>query len=321
MSKSSLISIVIPCFNEEKYIANTIERIISCVKSLNYHFELIIVDDGSIDNTELKISDLSKQDIQSNISIKGVILSRNYGHQKALEAGLQYAEGAAVISIDADLEQPPELIPELLLLWEQGSDIVITIRDDGKETSFFKRITSKYFYWIYNIFTGIKIKSGAADYRLMDKKLVDIFVSMQEGGKFFRGLIEWVGFKKSFLNYKPSSNPERISRYTLKKMVNFAVNGIVSFSTRPLYISLILGTITLLFSIIYAIVIFLLYSFGNTNPGQSSILITIIFFSGIIMLLQGIQGLYIAQISREVKKRPNFIVSTTYGCSENSGNN
>ena len=308
MSNKKIISIIIPCFNEQGYLRITVDRVVKNIKNLDYKFELIIVDDGSIDNTTNEITKLTQSSNYSSFIIKGIILSKNFGHQKALEAGINYASGDAVISIDADLEQPPELLPELITFWEKGYDIVYTIRENDKSLSLLKRITSKGFYKVYNFLTGYKIEQGVADYRLLDKKVVDVFNSMPEHNKFIRGIIDWVGFKKIPIRYKSTSIKNRNSRYTLSKMVNLALNGIISFSPRPLYLSFVIGLVTLLFSFLYSIIILYLYLFGDTSPGQASILITITFFTSIIMILLGIQGLYISQLIDEVKNRPNFIV-------------
>lgn len=308
-----LISIVIPCYNEEKLLSNTIDSIVENIIDLNYNFEFILVDDGSIDATQLIIKQLSEGNKYNPYLIKGIILSRNFGHQNAIGAGLSYATGDAVIMMDADLEHPSSIIPKLISIWEEGYDVAYTVREDSKNTGVIKRITSRYFYKLYNLLSGWNIEQGTADFRLVDAKIAKILATMVEQAKFYRGLVKWTGFKQKAVRYSPNIQLSRSSRYSYSKMIKLALIALVSFSSRPLYLSVLFGSLVLLFSLIYAAYVMVVYFMGNTVPGQPSILITVTFLSGAIMILQGIQSIYIATIYNEVKSRPHFVVKETTG--------
>ena len=289
-------------------LQNTIEKVINNISDIDYDFELILVDDGSKDGTDKKIAEIVNQFSTEKYKIKGLIFSRNFGHQYALEAGMKNSIGDSVITIDADLEHPPELIPKLITSWEEGNKIVNTVRKDTAELGLFKRFTSALFYRIYNFLTGFKMIKGTADFKLYDREIVEVINSIEEKQRFYRGIVGWIGFKQAWIEYTLHPIKDRVSRYTLSKMINFSIIGITSFSTKPLYLASVLGIITLLFSIFYGMSILILKIAGYAAPGQASIIITIIFFSSIIMLLLGVMGIYIAQLIAEVKKRPTYLI-------------
>ncbi len=305
---SKKISIVIPTFNEEGNIYRLVERVEKVLLDSKFNYELIFVDDGSTDNTLETIITLSKV----NKRVKFISFSKNFGHQRALKAGLDHANGDAVISLDADLQHPPELIPEFLNHWEMGFDVVFSIRKDTKQISFFKRMTARIFYKLLNLLSGLNLSQGAADFRLLDKKVVRVIRDFKEADLFIRGLIPWVGFKQIGIEYMPENRIWGMSKYSFKKMFSFALQGITSFSVKPLYLSTILGLVVFSFSfiyIVYALLIF--FFFDKAIPGWTSLLISTLFLGSINLLMLGILGEYIGKILIESKGRPAYIIKDT----------
>lgn len=304
MLKEFKVSIVIPSYNEEKNVLILAERLEKILSNYN-DYEIIFVDDGSKDNTLNNIKELHSK----NNKIKYISFSRNFGHQSALKAGLDHATGDCVISMDGDGQHPPELIPELINRWIEGYDIVYTIRKESKKLSFFKRKTANFFYGLINKFSNIKIEKGAADFRLIDKNVVEVLKNFNEYFLFYRGLVSWLGFKQIGLEYIPADRLSGESKYTVRKMFIFAINGITSFSTVPLHISTILGVIISIFSFVYGIQAIILKIFTNqTISGWTSLMVGIFFLGGIQLIMLGIIGEYIGKIFIEVKRRPVYII-------------
>ncbi|MEO0058554.1 MAG: hypothetical protein RLZZ312_201, partial [Bacteroidota bacterium] len=237
MNNQQKISIVIPSFNEEGNIAVMIAAIDAVFVKLEYSYEMIFVDDGSKDNTLEVLKNFS----QLNKNLFFVELSRNFGHQNALKAGLDLATGDAIIAMDGDMQHPPELIPAMISKWQEGYDVVYTRRLEDKKLPYFKNLTSRYFYKFINYISEIEIEAGTADFRLIDKKVAKIFFAFSENELFLRGLSSWVGFRQFAVDYKPAERFSGRSKYTIKKMMQFAIKGITSFSIRPLYISIFVG--------------------------------------------------------------------------------
>jgi polyisoprenyl-phosphate glycosyltransferase len=306
MNKNMKISIVVPCYNEEENLVILYQRI--CEILTGFDYEITFIDDGSKDNTLSNIITLSEQDEK----VKYISFSRNFGHQNALKAGLDLSSGDCVISLDADLQHPPELIPEMIEKWINGFDIIFTIRSDT-DISFMKRITSRLFYKFTNLFSDIKISQGTADFRLMDRKVVDVFKKdFQENFLFIRGLIPWVGFKQTTINYLPNRRFKGKSKYTFFKMLNFAINGITSLSMKPLRIATFIGFVFSFFSFIY--IFYALFIFFFTNKaihGWTSVIFSVLFIGGIQLIILGIIGEYIGKMFFEIKKRPNYIIDKT----------
>ena len=234
MAERQKISIVIPSFNEEGNVAIMVDALEEVFLDLTFDYEMIFVDDGSHDKTLEVLEKLSLV----NKNLFYVELSRNFGHQNALKAGLDLATGDAIISMDGDMQHPPSLIPEMIAVWQKGFDVVYTRRLEDKNLPYFKTLTSKYFYKFINYISEIKIEPGTADFRLMDKKVAKVFFAFSENELFIRGLNSWVGFKQFAIDYVPSERFSGQSKYTVKKMMQFALKGITSFSIRPLYISI-----------------------------------------------------------------------------------
>ncbi|TGN18299.1 glycosyltransferase family 2 protein [Leptospira idonii] len=305
MVKKKSIDIVIPCMNEEDNVWRIYERIHNVCPPV-YDLRLIFVDDGSKDATLKKIRELQQKYPKEVFYIS---FSRNYGHQKALKAGLDHSTGDAVISIDADMQQPPELIPEMIRKWEEGFDIVYTRRIDNESVSFFKKITAKVFYHSLNYLSGVNIDSGAADFRLLDRKVVDVVASLKEEFLFIRGMISYIGFNQFPIDYTPAKREHGQTKYTFKKMFQFALEGITSFSTKPLHLATILGFSLFAFSIAYSLYAVYVYFFTDIAiSGWTSLLVSVLLLGGVQLMMLGILGEYIGKMFIEVKSRPMYII-------------
>jgi len=298
------ISVVIPLFNEENNIRQLYDELIPVLTKLVNNYEIIFVDDGSRDGS----FEIVKQFSLENKSIKGISLSRNFGHQIALTAGLHQAKGETVITMDADLQHPPNLIPELYKLYKNGYDIVNTIRLDTADAGIFKKFTSNIFYKLLNYLSDIKIEPASADFRLMSRKAVDAFISINEKDRFTRGLVSWMGFKQVSLDYFAPPRFAGKSKYTIRRMFSFGLDGITSFSSKPLRISFYFGISVFVFGIIYAIFAIINYFHGMVIPGWTSNLVSILLIGGIQLVSIGIIGEYIARIFNEVKARPLYFI-------------
>lgn len=298
------VSVVLPCANEEKNVSLIASRLMPILERYD-DYEILFVDDGSRDNTLGEIKKLSKD----NAHIKYISFSRNFMHQNALRAGLKYASGDCVICMDADLQQPPELLPKMIELWNDGYDIVYTIRSSTGQESFFKKFTSQFFYWLINSISNIGLENGAADFRLMDRIVVDALNEYGETFIFYRGLIASMGFKKTSLPYEVAPRIHGKSQYSIKKMLLLSLSGITGFSSFPLHLATIFGFLISGLSFLYAIYALVVRVFvTSTVPGWSSLLFGIFFLGGIQLLMIGILGEYIGKIFFEVKKRPNYII-------------
>ena len=288
--KKKLVSIVLPAHNDR------------------YDLEIIFIDDGSNDDTLQMIENLQSR----NGNVFYIELSRNFGHQNALKAGLDCANGDCIISMDCDLQHPPELVCKLLEKWEQGFDIVYTRREESENLSYLKRKTSNIFYSFVSWLSDIKIEKGTSDFRLIDKRVADVFSRFKENDLFIRGLIKWVGFKQIAIDYHPDDRQYGHSKYTFRKMVQFAFNGITSLSIRPLYLAVYLGFILSLLSFLYfPYVIWSYYFSGHYAYGWGSVILTVVFFSGLQLSVLGIIGIYIGKMFMQVKDRPLYIVKST----------
>jgi dolichol-phosphate mannosyltransferase len=298
------ISIVVPVCNEEANIPVIITALKTVFQSLAYPYTLIFIDDGSTDGTLEEI----KREAAVNPQLFFIALARNFGHQNALKAGLDMADGDCVIMMDGDMQHPPDLIPEMLAQWEAGHDIVYTIRKDHKEMPLMKRKTSNMFYNLINNLSDIELEPGTADFRLMDKKVVEVFRTFKETDLFMRGLVKWMGFRQIGIEYDPAQRTQGRSKYTVKKMIRFALQGITSFSTRPLYIAVYLGFIFSLLSLLYIPYIVYSFYFGHVISGWTSVIATIAFFGGLQLMILGIIGMYLGKLFMQSKQRPHYIV-------------
>lgn len=298
------VSVIVPVYNEEGCVSLLAERVISVLGQYS-DYELLFVDDGSRDNT---LTILKRMHSQNN-KINFLSFSRNFGHQNALRAGIQYADGDCIISIDGDLQQPPELIPDLITKWNEGYDIVYTIRKDGEKTPFMKKITSLLFYKLMNLISDINFENGEADFRLLDKHAATQLNSLNENAIFLRGMVKWLGFDQTGIEYIPEKRSAGKTKYSRKKMFALAISGITSFSIKPLRISTIIGVSIALLSILYGIYALYIKLFThNTIEGWTSVFFMVTFIGGIQLIIMGIIGEYIGNIFIESKKRPHYII-------------
>lgn len=298
------ISIVIPVCNEQANVSAITHALQQVFANTGYPYTITFVDDGSTDGTLDEI----KRIASANPRVYFVSLARNFGHQNALKAGLDLADGDAVIMMDGDMQHPPNLIPEMIARWEAGNDIVYTIRKDHKEMPLMKRKTSNMFYNLINNLSDIELEPGTADFRLMDKKVVEVFRAFKEADLFMRGLVKWMGFRQLGIEYDPAQRAHGKSKYTLKRMIRFALQGITSFSTRPLYIAAYLGFIFSLLSLLYVPYIIWSYYFGHAISGWASMIATIVFFGGLQLMILGIIGMYLGKLFIQSKQRPHYII-------------
>ncbi len=298
------ISIVIPACNEEANVSVITSALQKTFASLPYLYDITFVDDGSTDGTLKEVKQLAA--LHPNVFF--ISLSRNFGHQNALKAGLDMIDADAVIMMDGDMQHPPELIPDMIEKWEAGYDIVYTIRKDQKEMPLMKRKTSNMFYDLINNLSDIELEPGTADFRLMDRKVVEVFRAFKETDLFMRGLVKWMGFKQLGLEYDPAQRTQGKSKYTVKRMIRFALQGITSFSTRPLYIAAYLGFLFSLASLLYIPYIVYSYYFGHPISGWTSMIATIAFFGGLQLMILGIIGMYLGKLFMQGKQRPHYIV-------------
>ena len=301
------ISIVIPAHNEEGNIFLIHQRIKKVFSELqNYHFEIIFVNDGSRDQTQAKIEELASQFEE----VKFIEFSRNFVHQPAVKAGIDRSNANAVISMDADLQHPPELIPDMIKKWEEGFDIVYTIRTYPKEISAFKRKTSSLYYKFLSKISDVNLREGGgSDFRLMDSSVVDVVRNMNESDIFLRGLSNWMGFRQTGIRFTAGERAFGESSYNLQKMMRFAFTGITAFSVKPLYLAAYLGFIFSAIAVLgYGIYVIHSFVSGTEISGWASLIMTVVFFGGIQLIILGIIGIYLGKIFKQVKERPNYII-------------
>lgn len=305
--KEFKISIVIPAYNEAENIEPMLARLLPVLEKYS-DYEVIFVDDGSQDATIQKLDDIREK----NSKINYISFSRNFGHQYALRAGIDYATGDCVISMDGDLQHPPELIDEMIKEWLNGYDIVYTVRKDTQSVSLFKKVTSNLFYKVFSFFSGLKLPQGTADFRLMDKKVCSVFSSLKENNLFLRGMVFWMGFKQKAIPYTAEKRFAGTSSYTLRKMFAFAVLGATSFSVKPLRLAIYLGLLIAAFGGVFtAYVLYQKLFSGSVITGWASLMSVMLILGGVQLFMMGIIGEYIGMIFMETKKRPKYIVQKT----------
>lgn len=299
------VSIVVPAFNEEGNVAPLHAEVCRTLQAADFSWEIVFSDDGSSDATWLEIQRLHQDDRR----VRGVRLSRNFGHQYALMAGLQAARGRAIISMDSDLQHPPALIPDMVAAWRSGHMIVKTKRTDSEDVGFFKRTLSRNFYRLFSYLSGVTLDPGMADFRLLDRQVLDEILKFREDGLFLRGIVEWVGFKTIAIPYRSANRFSGTTKYTFRKMFRFAWSGVSSFSVVPLRLGSMVGFIASGLSflgIAYAILSKLIY--GHAVPGWASTVAIMSFLFGILFALLGLLGEYLGRVLVEVRQRPRFLV-------------
>lgn len=301
------ISVVVPCYNEEEVIKISYERITNVMKNIKgYTYELVFINDGSTDKTYSILIDVAKEDT----NVKVINFSRNFGHQAAVMAGLRNCTGDNAIIIDADMQDPPEVIPDMLKLWEAGNEVVYGKRKTREGETYFKTFTAKTFYRVLKKLSDIDIPVDTGDFRLIDRKVIDALSNLKEHNKYIRGLVVWVGYKQYAYEYDRHERMAGETKYPFKKMLKLALDGIISFSTKPLKIIGGIGIFALIIASVIAIYAILsyIYSWNNLVPGWTSLMLTITVLSGIQFISIWMMSEYIARIYDEVRKRPEYII-------------
>ena len=309
-----LLSVIVPCYNEEVVLRATHDRLTSVLSQMpGLDYELIFVNDGSHDQTQLILTQLQLQD--DHVRVLG--LSRNFGHQIAVTAGLEEASGDAVVIIDADLQDPPEMIPQMVKLWREGNNVVYGIRIEREGESKFKLWTAKAFYRLINRLSDTKMPLDAGDFRLIDRKVVEVIRTMPERARFLRGMVSWAGFRQTSLPYERAARHAGESKYPLTKMVRFAMDGIISFSLVPLKLAIWTGFLAIWIAIAGIVVAVLdwLLARGLVR-GWASIFVAVLFMGGVQLVSLGIIGEYLGRIYTEVKRRPLYVVQERLGFGE-----
>jgi len=310
-NKPKLISIVAPFYNESEGVDLFYQAITRLMDRLpSYSFEVVCVDDGSRDDTLVRLVALAEKDPRFQV----VELSRNFGKESALTAGIDSARGDAIIPIDSDLQDPPELITELVREWEGGAEVVLARRTDRKSDSYLKRKTAELFYVAHNRISDVKIPDNVGDYRLMDKVAVDALKQLPERQRFMKGLFAWIGFRTVTVDYTRNARAAGTSKFSGWKLWNFALEGITSFSVAPLKIWTYVGGIGAIATLFYAIFIILTtLTRGIDVPGYASTLVAVLFFGSVQLISVGMLGEYLGRVYMETKKRPNYIIRKRYG--------
>ena len=300
------ITIIVPIFNEEDNIHLLESRLTAVAETMGVSYELLFVNDGSRDNSITLIKELA----QKNSRIKFIDFSRNFGHQVAVTAGMDAAKGKAVVIIDADLQDPPELISELYDKMKEGFQVVYAKRKQREGESFLKKLTAKLFYRILKRITSINIPVDTGDFRIMDRKVVEVLKAMPEKNKFLRGQIAWIGFNQTFVEYDRSERNAGQTGYTYRKMIRFAMDGITSFSNFPLKVASVLGFVVSGISfIIMMYALYVRFIAGHYVEGWTSLMISILFLGGIQLICVGLIGEYLSRVSDNVRDRPLYVVA------------
>lgn len=309
----SLVSIVVPCFNEEQVLPLTMSRLshaLDSMQDLDVRWEIILVDDGSSDQTR----EIIRSHCAARLSVRGLILSRNFGHQRAVTAGVDAAMGAAVVLIDADLQDPPEVIRRFVEEWRQGADVVYGVRQLRSGETGFKRASATTFYRLLNRLSEVPIPMDTGDFRLMSRRVVDALRSMPEHDRFIRGMVAWVGFRQVAVPYNREARAAGVTKYPLLKMMSFALDGITSFTTIPLRLAVwagALASVIAVLGVLYAVYARLFLS--SWVPGWAALFVAVAFFSGVQLIALGLIGDYLGRIFIATKARPLYIVAENFG--------
>lgn len=304
------LSLVVPMFNEEEALPIFLARVLPIVEGITSNYEIVCVNDGSRDRT---LSMLMAEH-EKNARIKVIDLTRNFGKEVALTAGLDHASGNAIIPLDADLQDPPELIPDMIAKWREGYDMVIGVRSDRSSDTFFKRVTANLFYRAIGQLGEVHIPANAGDFRLLDRRVLDALKQMPERTRFNKGLFAWLGFRQTTITYTRPPRSAGIGKWQAWQLWNFALDGVFSFSTLPLRIWTYFGLFNAILAISYGIFIAVrTLIFGIDVPGYASMVVMILFFSGLQMIGLGIIGEYLGRVFLEVKQRPQYLVREAVG--------
>ncbi|MCA9982902.1 MAG: glycosyltransferase family 2 protein [Anaerolineales bacterium] len=306
------ISIIAPVYNEEQVLPELYRRIHAVMEGTGESWEMVLVNDGSRDGSARVIAELHEQDPR----VKGLSFSRNFGFQEAVTAGLDHVSGDAVVLTDADLQDPPEVIPEMIAKWREGFDVVYGVRSERAGETWIKKATAAGFYRLIRRITNVDIPIDTGDFRLMDRKVVEVITGMREQNRFLRGMIPWVGFRQTGVHYERHARYAGESNFrSLRKMFNFALDGIISFSYLPLRLATYLGFIIAVLSTLSIFLVVIVRLFAPHSPlvGQGTTLVVVLFLGSIQLISLGILGEYLRRIYDQVKGRPLYVVQQTWG--------
>lgn len=308
-SSERLLSVVVPVYNEARGITSFHHALSTVLSKLNLNYELIYCDDGSIDETTQKIAKLCA----SNSKVKLVVLSRNFGKEAALAAGIAQARGQAVLTLDGDGQHPAELIPEFVEKWQSGADVVIGVRTKSSGESFYARLASKFFYKLFNALGKQKLVPNSTDFRLIDQRVAKAFLDLHESNRITRGLIDWLGFKRTYVEFSARQREHGTATYSHKQLMSLATNSLVSMSPMPLYLFGYLGLLITVGAFLLGTTV-IIEQLILSDPwhwrftGTAMLAILILFLVGILLIAQGIVSLYIVHIHNQVKRRPLYVV-------------
>ncbi|HEY7321692.1 MAG TPA: glycosyltransferase family 2 protein [Candidatus Binatia bacterium] len=315
MSSKALVSIVTPVFNEAEVIELFYERVRRAMAALDsIAYELIFVDDGSTDGSYDKLVAIAN----ANADVRIIKFSRNFGHQIAITAGIELAKGDAVVVIDADLQDPPELIKVFVAKWQEGFDVVYGVRDKRDGESRLKLLTAAAFYRLLQRIIKLDIPVDVGDFRLMSRRVVEYFTQLKEKDRFVRGLVSWIGFKQTGVHYARDKRFAGETKFPYRKMIKFALDGITSFSDIPLKLATWLGYFTSFLALLYLLSVFVQKALGDTVQGWATIMVAVLFLGGVQLISLGIIGEYIGRIFNEVKQRPLYVVDEIYPVTQNA---
>jgi dolichol-phosphate mannosyltransferase len=306
------LSVVAPMYNERTNVAPFVAAVSAALDPTFVAYEILLVDDGSRDGTWEEISAAAGQ----SAKVRGISLSRNFGHQGALLAGLNHARGRAVVTMDGDLQHPPASVLELVAAWREGYKVVNTRRADSDDTSFFKRLTSRTFYWLFSRLTGVAMDPGSSDFRLLDREAVRALTRLGDADLFIRGLVSWLGFSTKTIPYQAARRHSGVPKFTLKKMVRLSTGAMLSFSAFPLRLGIGVGFVTSALAFVELCYILYAYLHGRVVPGWASVMTVMSLMFGVLFVLLGIIGTYLAKIYEILKRRPRFVVGARAGFSE-----
>jgi polyisoprenyl-phosphate glycosyltransferase len=309
MNLKKLVSIVVPVFNEIDVIDACYERLTAVMQSLpEYDYELVFIDDGSTDATHARLLEFHAQDPHLRI----IKFSRNFGHQIAVTAGIDQARGDAIIIIDADLQDPPEVIPRMVAKWQEGFDVVYGVRKRRVGEGRFKLVTAAAFYRLLRSFTNIEIPVDVGDFRLVSARAAEQLRKLREKDRFVRGLVCWIGFRQTGIPYERDSRHAGETKYPVRKMIKFAMDGITSFSSLPLKLASWLGYLASFLAFIYLASVFVQRAMGYTVEGWATIMVAMLFLGGVQLICIGIIGEYIGRIFNEIKGRPMYVIESIH---------
>lgn len=303
-SQQPELSVVVPAFNEEANVETMHRRLVAALDDVVESLEILFVDDGSSDGTWSRVRDLAASDRR----VRGIRFARNFGHQAALTAGVDAATGRAVVIIDGDLQDPPEVIPEMIARWREGFEVVYGQREEREGETWFKLATAALFYRILRGITNVDIPVDTGDFRLMGPRAVSAFRALPERNRFIRGLVSWIGFPQAAVRYRRQARSQGATKFPVRKMLRFALDGITSFSYFPLRLATWTGFAVSVFAFLYILVVLVLKAVGVSWLGYTSLMASILFLGGVQLLMIGIMGEYLGRIFDEVKRRPLYLV-------------